>query len=58
MQLQYLKQLHHAKGQEVKTSISKLEGNLNLVHYLPEHMERIFPFLFNLVQELHVRDWN
>lgn len=29
-------QLHHAKGQEIQISVGKLEGNLNLVNYLPE----------------------
>lgn len=43
MQLQHLKHLYHAKGQEVETSVGKLEGSLDLVSYLPEHMERIFP---------------
>lgn len=43
MQLQHLKHLYHARGQEVKTFVGKLEGNLDLVSYLPEHMGRIFP---------------
>lgn len=43
MQLYGLKQLHHAKGKEVKTSVGKLESNLKFVNYLPEHMVRIFP---------------
>lgn len=43
MQLHRHKQLRHAKGKEVKTSVGKLESNLKLVNYLPEHVVRIFP---------------
>lgn len=43
MQLQHLMHLYHAKGQEVKTLVGKLEGNLDLVSDLPEHMGSIFP---------------
>lgn len=43
MQLQHLKHLYHAKGREVKTLVGKLEGNLDLVSDLPDHMGNIFP---------------
>lgn len=33
-------QLHQAKGQ---ISVGKIEGNLNLVNFLPEYTEIVFP---------------
>ena len=48
MQLQHLTHLYHAKAQEAKTLVGKLEGNLDLVSDLPEHMGSIFSHLCSI----------